>query len=492
MGFEEAFAFVVAGCVASYYQRSQQGERQEQTIFLWILAIVFPSLAIAWTILNQTSLPLTFTVVGFLLGTWIYRRSSRDNHEIINLTPTEEKQLRNCFSPTTYHLKDLEYHPQEIYCRGSLRSQNHKYAYDTISQNIQKIFGDRFLCYLQESPIENRGRGFGASSNDQQLNNYCFHLIPNQNIAQFEQSGFRKRFSYSSWIASVVSIILTAFTVLVVGAKVYRLEDLNLNNLQTGLPYLLGIASIFGARAIAQYAIAKKYKLRFEPPILLPCFGGFGLLGNLHLHPQISPNPNNQRRILFDLAIISTTASLGISIILLILGNWLLVPTESTNSAISTSLLMPNLHSFDFKSSIFVTLLQAIFSIDKSATISTNTSEITQILSPLTLAGWTGLALSALQVLPFGLLDGGNLAIAMFGHRQTTLIARITRIVLLAIALLAQPWLRIYSLLLFLLPAPPPSIVNESIEIDRTRDLLGIGLMAIALLIILPMPKSIF
>jgi hypothetical protein len=107
----------------------------------------------------------------------------------------------------------------------------------------------------------------------------------------------------------------------------------------------------------------------------------------------------------------------------------------------------------------------------------------------LTLAGWTGLALSALQLMPFDLLDGGNLAVAMFGHRQAVQIARITRLVVLAIALLVQPWLRIYSLLLFLLPNPRSLINNESIELDRNRDVIGLILMAIALLIILPALK---
>jgi membrane-associated protease RseP (regulator of RpoE activity) len=129
--------------------------------------------------------------------------------------------------------------------------------------------------------------------------------------------------------------------------------------------------------------------------------------------------------------------------------------------------------------------LEVLFSLNKSEI----SPETIRTFSPLTLAGWTGLALSALQLMPFDLLDGGNLAIAMFGHRQAIQIARIVRLVVLAIALLVQPWLRIYSLLLFLLPNPRSLISNESIEIDRNRDLIGLILMAIALLIILPTSK---
>ena len=501
MGFEEIFVSVVVGCVASYRQRSHQSantqsannqgaNKQTQTFILWVLAVALPSLAIAWTTLNRTALPLIFVSIVFLLCIWTYSNlSANSSTEALNLDPSEEKKLKDCFSSNIYHLTALEYRPQEIYCRGKLRSQNFQYAYDTISQNIQKIFGDRYICYLQESPVENLGLGFGSNLDSQEsTTNYCFYLIPNHlNKSQPVLS------DRQSWMASMICIIFTAFTVLVVGAN-QRVEDLSLSSLQQGLPYFLGIASIFIARAIAQYYTAKRYRLRLAPPIVLPCLGGFGLLGSLNTNFTARQIPTNQRRILFDLAVIPTIAGLVVSIVLLLLGNWLLVPTNSAiaNPAIAPSFLIPNLANFDFKNSIFVTLLQTIFSIGKSEINSVKILDAIPAFSPLTLAGWSGLAISALQLMPFDLLDGGNLAISMFGHRQVVQIARISRLVLLAIALLTQPWLRIYSLLLFLLPTPRPIILNEGTEIGKNRDLIGMILIAIALLIILPVLKSIF
>ncbi|GBO52948.1 zinc metalloprotease [Pseudanabaena sp. lw0831] len=455
---------------------------------MWILAVALPSLAIAWTTFNRTALPLTFVALVFLLCVWIYSNFStslNSNSEVINLDPNEEKKLKDCFSSNIYHLTGLEYRPQEIYCRGNLRSQNPKYAYETINQNIQKIFDNRFICYLQESPLENLGTSFGGAQEGQgNTTNYCFCLIPN-NFAN-SQSALSDR---QSWVASTISILFTAFTVLVVGAN-QRIDSLSLSNLQQGIPYFLGITSIFIARGIAQYYIAKHYRLLLSPPLLLPALGGFGLLGSLNTNFPTGQNPTNQRRILFDLAVIPTIAGLSISIVLLFLGNWILVPTtmQMIDPAIAPSLLITDLDTFDIKNSIFVTLLQTIFSIGKTAI----TSDAIAAFSPLTLAGWAGLALSALQLMPFELLDGGNLIIAMFGHRQAIQIARIARLILLAIALLTQPWLRIYSLLLFLLPTPRPSILNERMEIGKTRDLIGMILIAIAVLIILPIPKAIF
>jgi len=488
MGFEDIFVFAVVGCVAIYHQRSRQIANQQTQIFvLWILAVALPSLAIALTTINRTVLPLIFVVVVFLLSVWIYSNliaSSTSNLEAINLDPNAEKQLKDCFSANIYHLTGLEYRPHEIFCRGNLRSQNPKYAYETINQNIQKVFGDRFICYLQENPIENLGLGFGnAQDRQENTTNYCFYLIPNH-LTKLPPA-LRDR---QSWLPSAISILFTAFTVLIVGAN-QRLEDLSLSNLQQGIPYLLCLITIFIARAIAQYYVSRHYRVQLARPLFLPILGGFGLLGSLNANFPTGQGQIYQRRFLFDLAVIPTIAGLGISIVLLILGNWVLVPTTDiiADPAIAPSLLMTNLATFDFKNSILATLLQTIFSIGKTATA---TDPITAF-SPLTLAGWSGLAIIALQLMPLDLLDGGNLVIAMFGHRQAVQIARIARLVLLAISVITQPWLRIYSLLLFLLPTPRPLILNEGLEIGKVRDLIGLMLIAIALLIILPIPKSL-
>ena len=160
MGFEDAFVFLVVGCVASYLLRSQQDAQkisQPQIILVWTLAIALPSLAIAWMLFspnnNQIILPLMVAVTGFLLSVWLYRNLSPDsqlNSQIntesnLTLSVSDEKQLRDCFPHAIYQLKSLDYHSQEIYCRGIFRSQNYKYVYDTISQNLQKTFGDRLF-----------------------------------------------------------------------------------------------------------------------------------------------------------------------------------------------------------------------------------------------------------------------------------------------------------------------------------------------------------
>ncbi len=508
MGLEEIFTFVIVGCLAIYYQRSrQQSTTQPPIIFSWLLLIGLPCLAIAWVITFQTSLPLMLTMIGFLLCVWTYGNweppaiNSESNGEILpftqSFTQSEEQQLKNCFPPAIYQLRELEYRPSEIYCRGSLRSLNYKYAYDTVNQNIQKIFGDRFICYLQETPTENRGSEFGQSQNSQEPSKYAFYLLPSR--PQFVTDP-----NINYWAIWAITLIITALSLLLVGSVIHDSSpEINLAHLQNGLPYLFGVSSVFIVNAIARFFIAKKYRLPFNLPLLLPAFGGLGMLGGLNIQPsalkhsqQNYPQKNypQQRQVLFDLAAFPNLASLSMSVILLILGHWLLIPTD-VNTAALPSIFLPSLINFEFSNSIFVnfihTILQVISAYPPSQTYVIDNLEVSLVLlSPLTLAGWTGLAMTALQLLPFEFLDGGCLALAMFGYRQATQLARITRVVLLAIAMLIQPWLRLYSLLLFAIPTPRPLVKNEGLQIGK-RDILGLILMAIALLIILPTPKSI-
>lgn len=86
------------------------------------------------------------------------------NSALRPLNKTEEAALQNCFPWSVYYLQNLEYRPQAMVCRGQLRSTP-EVAYQTVKENIQAQFGDRFLVifqqgvgnkpFLRSSPIPN-------------------------------------------------------------------------------------------------------------------------------------------------------------------------------------------------------------------------------------------------------------------------------------------------------------------------------------------------
>ena len=519
MGFAEAIVFVVVGWVVIYHQRSllpklshhPQSSLQDPPsprFTIWVIAVILPILGLGWVISQQVSLPLTVIMIAFGLCVWIAQSPkfipSQDfaDPEPL-LSPPQEKQLKECFLSGLYQLRAIEYHRhanyQLIYCRGHLRSRNYRYVYDTINQNIHDIFGDRFICQLQAQPLEHIGTDFGdrdiSLTDDPELDQalrYSFYLIPNIPPVQNPRPNLAQKLINP--LINIISIVLTSWTLLMVGAN-QSITQLNINKIQDGLPYALGMVIIISARAIARYAIARyhhiclPYSLCFAS--VLPCLGGFGYLGELApdlakiMSPQSGIKHHNQRRILFDFAVIPSLVCLGISIAMLLLGHWLTPITNVTIQTATNSFIVP-LSEFSLNNSIFAALWHSLIQAFTTSEFSENS---VTVLSPLALAGCVGMSMSALQLLPLQGLDGEYLVIAMGNHHQTSTMARLTRLIILAIALFAQPWLRLYSLLLLLLPTPRPLIRNEGIELDRTRDFVGFVLIAIALLILLPVPR---
>ncbi len=524
MGFAEAIVSVVVGWVTIYHQRSlpklshhpqaSPPVRPSQPIILWVIAVILPTLGLAWVISQQIPLPITVITIAFLLCVWIAQNPNlTSNQDFADpepiLSSQQEKQLKECFLSGLYQLRAIEYHryaengsnQQLIYCRGHLRSRNYKYVYDTISQNIQNTFGDRFLCQLQAKPLENIGTDFGdqdiSLTDDPDLDQalrYSFYLIPNPTPPiPPNPSRPRQAKQRIDTLINILSVALTSLTLLMVGAN-QRIDQFSLSQLQDGLPYIFGITVVMLSRAIARYAIARHHHIRLPYKLcfasVLPCLGGFGYLGELSPDlAQISQsgiNHHNQRRILFDLTTVPSFVSLGISIALILIGHWVSPITNVTIEPANVAFI-PALSSLSINNSIFAALWHSLIRVFTASNFFGEPA--VTVLSPLALAGFVAMSMSALQLLPLNRLDGEYLAIAMGNHHQIQKIARLTRLIILAIALFAQPWLRLYSLLLFLLPTPRPLIRNEGLELDKTRDLVGFILIAIALLILIPVPR---
>ena len=87
----------------------------------------------------------------------------------------EEATLQNCFPWSLYYLQNIEYRPQALICKGQLRG-NPTLAYDTIRDNIEANFGDRFLVIFQEGKS---GKPF-------------FALVPNP-LSQIGRTSWRER-----------------------------------------------------------------------------------------------------------------------------------------------------------------------------------------------------------------------------------------------------------------------------------------------------------
>jgi membrane-associated protease RseP (regulator of RpoE activity) len=112
------------------------------------------------------------------------------------------------------------------------------------------------------------------------------------------------------------------------------------------------------------------------------------------------------------------------------------------------------------------------------------------IMHPVAFAGWLGMLITALNLLPVGQLDGGHVIYALFPqwHRRIS----IACLVLLAVfgILTWQGWL-LWATILTVMGVRHPPPYCDWIHLDRRRKILGVLTIAVFLLTFTPMPFNL-
>ncbi|NCS24447.1 MAG: site-2 protease family protein [Microcystis aeruginosa BS13-02] len=375
------------------------------------------------------------------------------------ITAAEEKSLRDCFPWGIYYLQNIDYRPQAILCRGKLRAVPEE-AYQVIKNNVEKVFGDRFLLLFQESF---QGQPF-------------FALVANPWQQKTETIETEK---VTRPLLALGLLLLTILTTTVVGAGLSGITAQQLENnyslLLQGLPYSLGLIAILGLHEFSHYFTAVKYKIKTTLPYFIPIpffLGTFGAFIQMR-----SPVPT--RKALFDVAVAGPLGGIIIAIPLLFWGLSLseIVPLTNQSSLLNFQALNPQ---FSFFLSIVAKLALGSNLIAGKAIH----------LHPLAVAGYVGIIVTALNLMPVGQLDGGHIVHAMYGQKTAIIIGQLTRLFMFILALV-QPDFLLWAIILLLMPVSDQPALNDVTELDNKRDLLGLFSLALLLSILLPLPEAV-
>jgi hypothetical protein len=493
---------------------------------LWLVLLFAPLSIVGWEILIHRPLPQFLAISSYLICAWLYFNLTRPPITALDvayaevleaaiatdissrtslaspLSKDEQAILKNCFPLSVFYLQAIKYCDQAIICEGQLRHQSqHKSgempteaAYRLVSQNVQQKFGDRFLLLLQTRNPQAQNR----QDRDDEIDNrgsrdtsYYFALIPRTCLANADVSNQGiKSGSKSRRIAAlpIILILVTVLTTFLAGTPsilspitgqfdLASAIALAIASIQAGIPYLAGAVSIFLCREFVRNRVARHYQLHLSLPHFIPFVGSFGCLGTLNWPQGAIPH----RRALFDLAIAPSIAGLGLSIALFIWGI-LQSPSVALLATTPSSFLTANLLPFDLRSSMLMAVVAQAFTWGRF-----NSGAVD--LHPLGLAGCLGIAISAIGLMPLGGLEGGHLIHAMFGVGRVATIGKISRLLLLALSLIARSWLCSFALVLFLVNSYKQPVLDEATELPNWRDVLGFLLLGMMLLAIAPVPK---
>ncbi|HEY1763613.1 MAG TPA: site-2 protease family protein, partial [Opitutaceae bacterium] len=114
------------------------------------------------------------------------------------------------------------------------------------------------------------------------------------------------------------------------------------------------------------------------------------------------------------------------------------------------------------------------------------------LLHPLAFAGWLGLIVTALNLLPIGQLDGGHMAHALFGSRHAHGFSMVAMAGLFLLALFVWPGLMFWAFIVFFIAGTHDApAANDVTPVGIPRMALGYFAFLLLLLIVVPVPHSL-
>jgi len=280
----------------------------------------------------------------------------------------------------------------------------------------------------------------------------------------------RERVGSRPWV-NVLLLLATLVTTVFVGAS-NRGADPSENpwSLLLGLPFAVTLLSILGIHELGHYFTARRYGITVTLPYFIPAPVGLGTFGAFIK----MKSPVTDRKALFDVGIAGPLAGLCLALPAIVVGlSWSELVPEASARQVGIVLGTPLLFS----------LLQWV-------TLGSLPQGADLLLHPVAFAGWIGLFVTALNLLPIGQLDGGHMAYALLGrhHRK---VAIFTLLTLAGMGIAYWPgWLFWAALSLILgLKHPPP--LDDLTPLDERRRLVGVLSLGLLLSLITPSPFSL-
>jgi hypothetical protein len=309
----------------------------------------------------------------------------------------------------------------------------------------------------------------------------------------------KKKGKYA-FILNILLFVITFFTTTLSGIAWLNQDPYQLENFTLGLQYSILVLLIITSHEFGHYFAAKYHKIDVTLPYYIPFpfifLNPFGTMGAVIK----MKSPTQTRKSLFDIGIAGPIAGWVVSIAILIYGyltlpsiNYLynIHPDYATSGIKLTGLTFGNNLTFFIFEKIFST----------SGNFIPPMNEVYHY--PFLCAGWFGLLITSLNMMPIGQLDGGHISYTMFGKNHK-IIANIVFLLLIAFGLMgflpllnininlgSVNWLVWAILIYFVIKIEHPPICTDiDVPMGRTRLILGWFSFVIFVTSFCPIPLS--
>jgi len=252
----------------------------------------------------------------------------------------------------------------------------------------------------------------------------------------------------------------------------YYAKSLEAGNLLFGfLTFSLPLMLILGIHETGHYLVSRKHHVEASLPFFIPLppipgaldLGTFGAVISTR-----DPIPN--RKALLHIGASGPICGFLTAIPVVIIGFFLMQqnPVPIPASAGSIQFIPP----------LLIQWIGMLFTIPSNA-----------IIHPTLFAGWVGIFLTAVNLLPVGQLDGGHVARAVFKDKHRYISWGIV-IMLLALGLFYTGWFMFAFIVLIFLGTQHQPPLNEFSPLERREILIALAILVIFILSFAPIPFS--
>lgn len=268
------------------------------------------------------------------------------------------------------------------------------------------------------------------------------------------------------WWRHALLLALTLITTTAGGAEIaghaLTLPHLSLAAIRAGLAFSLPLGAILLAHESGHYVAARHYKVNVSPPYFIPFPAMLNLLGTLGAFIRIR-SPIFDRRTLFDIGVAGPIAGMVVALPVLAIGLALSTVAMVPSAPAAHQFLMLDGTPFFLGDSLLVLAVRAALGITG-----------TLRLHPMAVAGWVGVLVTALNLLPLAQFDGGHIAYAMSARAQR-FVSTYVWIGLLALGTLWMGWW-IWAVLALIVGRgrlAHPEVLSPTRALDRRRMIVG-------------------
>src|SRR5437867_10989555 len=257
---------------------------------------------------------------------------------------------------------------------------------------------------------------------------------------------------------NVLLLLVTVGTAWVAGAvnwQVYaNLPGPNMEAFGYGLvSFTVPLLAILGAQEMGHYVMAKRHGVRASLPFFIPSVPPLGTFGAFI--SMRDPIPN--RRALLDIGVSGPLVGFAIAIPVTLAGLALSAASPASGLTLAG----------EAQPSLLFRALSLFFRLPEPLLTHPH---------PLAFAGWVGLFVTAINLLPAGQLDGCHVARALLGTRQLYLSWSAVAI-LFGLSFFYPGWF-LFGFLIFILGVRHPPPLNDLTRLDPGRKLIGIAAVA--------------